>query len=233
MQKKRAYSKFYNFRRNQFAELVVFDPDRGKISLRSRVLEVDADSLVLLWPEEDFGSKYFFRGVRFGVLQLVCGTEVLAFKVDIPSTVTDDFSSGRLRFSLPSFLDSVDQKRLFERIKACIPVRFRIMNNLEEGYSDLVSKGDSIDLSIGGMELSTTELMEPGSELELSFTLEFFDFRAVVAKVLRRSESMEFGNPEYRYSVEFLGMFERDRTTLGLLLMKKMPALPSPRVVSG
>lgn len=231
MRKKRAYSKHYSFRKNQFAELVVFDPERGKLSLHSRVLDVQSDELALSWPEEEFGVKYFFRSVRFGILQLICGTEVLALKVNITTNIIDSFATGALRISLPPIVDSLEQQRSFERVKACVPVRFRVLESSGEGYSDLLLNGDSLDLSIGGMELSTTELIELDTELELFFTLEFFDFRAVVAKILRRTESSEFGNPEYRYSVEFLGMFERDRTTLGLLLMKKLPSLPAPRVV--
>jgi hypothetical protein len=212
-------------------EVVVFDPERGKLSLHSRVLDMGQDLLTVSWPEEQLQVKYFFESVRYAVLQAVVGHEVVALKVNVTKDMIDAHATNRMVFKLPRFMDKLLQNRVFHRVEKEIPVKFRVESSEDSSFSDELFVGDTSDISIGGLEFSSMECIEPGSQIELFFTLEYVDFCGVQAEVLRRTESTEHGNLEYKYSVKFTAMFEWDRTTLSHILMKDTPGKPVAKVV--
>jgi len=216
------------FRINQHIELVVFDPDLGKLTLYSRIHALNEDALVIHWPVDLHGTRYFFKQVNFAVLQCLAGEEILSFKVDIRSQELEDIDDGLLEFSAPKFVEQLDQKRVYLRVQCQVPVKFR--SDSGSGFSDELFLGSSVDMSVGGMELASFEKLEAGTELECFFTLNYVDFRGVQAKVVRRTETQESGNLEYLYALSFLGMLERERITLNQILMKQHP-MPAPRII--
>ena len=80
------------------------------------------------------------------------------------------------------------------------------------------------------MELSSFEELEEGSEIECFFTLHFMDFRGVQGQIVRRRETNENGNLEYLYAIQFLGMLERERTSLNQILMLRHP-MTEPKIL--
>lgn len=217
------------FRKNQFVGLVVFDRDQGKINLHSRVLEVNQKHFLIDWPTDIQGQKFLFRDINFAVLQCLVGSEVVSFKVPIEGHNTKNFGKGGMRFSTPTFMDALLQKRAYERIRRKVDLTFRIFSG--NSYSDQIFDGETNDISVGGLEFSSTKLLDLGAEIEAKFTLEFFDFFGITAKIIRRSESEENGNLEYVYACQFTGIFERERLTLNQLLLKNTIPLPTPRII--
>lgn len=229
MMKGREAVEYGRFLKNQFLQVVVYDPEQGKLSLKSRFLvEKEDGEIELSWPKTPEQLKYFFRGVRFAVVQGILQGKVVSFKVEITADVLADFDSGVMSLSLPKYWDKIEQKRKYQRVSRQVPLKFR--QEVSEGFSELLLEGDSHDISVGGMEISTTEALEDGSLIELFFTLEYFDFTGILGRVLRSREDQSTGNLLYYYSIEFLGMFERERDTLNQLLMRSLPALPAPRL---
>lgn len=231
MLKARESSAPFSLVKNQYISLVVFDPDSGKLNLQSRVESVLGDNLTLHWPTTAMGARYFFPDVRFAVIQLLLGPRVISFKVDITPAMLRQHDERLLTIRLPRFWDRLEQKRRFHRVRQQFEVQFRLLG--EEGYSQKLFEAQASDISVGGMEISSTELLEATDLLELSFTLQFYDFHGVVARVLRRGVEPGDANLMYRYSLEFQGMFERERDTLQQLLMRSIPPLPVPRILPG
>jgi c-di-GMP-binding flagellar brake protein YcgR len=217
-----------SFRINQHIELVVFDPELGKLTLYSRIQALSEDAMVIHWPVDLHGTRYFFKQVNFAVLQCLAGGEILSFKVDIRSKDLEEIKDGLLELRTPKFVEQLDQKRVYIRVQCQVPVKYRYDSG--SGFSDELFVGSSVDMSIGGMELASFEKLEPGTELECFFTLNYVDFRGVQAKVVRRSETQKNGNLEYLYALNFLGMLERERVTLNQILMKQHP-MPAPRII--
>ncbi|MBW7874453.1 MAG: PilZ domain-containing protein [Candidatus Cloacimonetes bacterium] len=228
MLKAREATSPFSLVRNQFVQLIVFDPEQGKLTLTSRVVSVSGDSLVLVWPESPLKGRYFFPGVRFAVFQAIVRGKVISFKVDITPAILQQHEDRRLTINLPRFWEKMEQKRRFIRVKKQMEMKFRLL--CEDGFSESFYSGESIDISVGGIEISSMELMEPGDVLELFFSMEFFDFHGVLARVLRRSTEAGNENLTYRYSLEFTGMFEREKDTLNQLLMRSMHQLPKPKI---
>ena len=217
------------FRINQFVGMVVFDPEQGKLNLYSQVLQVDEKHFVIAWPNDIQGQKFFFRDINFAVVQCLIGSEVVSFKVAIENQHLEKFDTGHMRFSTPKFMDALLQKRAYERIRREVDLRFRILT--DQGFSKKLYEGMTNDISVGGMEFGSMTLLEPGLEIEAKFTLEFFDFMGVTAKIIRRSETEENGNLEYIYACQFTGIFERERLALNQILLRHSTPLPSPRIL--
>ncbi|MEE2923818.1 MAG: PilZ domain-containing protein [bacterium] len=217
------------FRINQFVGMVVFDPEQGKLNLYSQVLQVDEKNFVIAWPNDIQGQKFFFRDINFAVVQCLIGSEVVSFKVAIENQHLEKFDTGHMRFSTPKFMDALLQKRAYERIRREVDLKFRILT--DEGFSQKLYEGLTNDISVGGMEFGSMTLLEPGVEIEAKFTLEFFDFMGVTAKIIRRSETEENGNLEYIYACQFTGIFERERLALNQILLRHSTPLPSPRIL--
>ena len=217
------------FRINQFVGMVVFDPEQGKLNLYSQVLKVDEKNFVIAWPNDIQGQKFFFRDINFAVVQCLIGSEVVSFKVAIENQHLEKFDTGHMRFSTPKFMDALLQKRAYERIRREVNLKFRILT--DEGFSQKLYEGLTNDISVGGMEFGSMTLLEPGVEIEAKFTLEFFDFMGVTAKIIRRSETEENGNLEYIYACQFTGIFERERLALNQILLRHSTPLPSPRIL--
>lgn len=217
------------FRKNQFVGMVVFDPDQGKLNLYSRILEVNDKNFIVEWPIDVQGQKFFFKGIKFAILQCLIGSEVVSFKVPIEERHLKAFDKGSLHFATPPFMDALLQKRTSERIRQKVELKFRILS--ESGYGDDLCEGETNDISIGGMEFNSMEFLEPGAEIELKFMLEYFDFMGITAKIIRRSETAENGNLEYIYACQFTGIFERERLALNQILLKNTLPLPAPRII--
>ena len=209
--------------------MVVFDPEQGKLNLYSQVLQVDEKNFVIAWPNDIQGQKFFFRDINFAVVQCLIGSEVVSFKVAIENQHLEKFDTGHMRFSTPKFMDALLQKRAYERIRREVDLKFRVLT--DEGFSQKLYEGLTNDISVGGMEFGSMTLLEPGVEIEAKFTLEFFDFMGVTAKIIRRSETEENGNLEYIYACQFTGIFERERLALNQILLRHSTPLPSPRIL--
>lgn len=217
------------FRINQFVGMVVFDPEQGKLNLYSQILKVDEKHFVIAWPNDIQGQKFFFRDIKFAIVQCLIGSEVVSFKVAIENQHLKKFDTGHMRFSTPKFMDALLQKRAYERIRREVDLKFRVLT--DEGFSQKLYEGMTNDISVGGMEFGSMTLLEPGVEIEAKFTLEFFDFMGVTAKIIRRSETEENGNLEYIYACQFTGIFERERLALNQILLRHSTPLPSPRIL--
>ena len=132
---------------NQYIELVVFDPDQGKLNLFSKVLEVDAEKLVIAWPHDAHKCSYYFKKVDYAIVQCLVGGEAISFKVRIKPEDLESHEGGKLALGLPLFVEEMDQKRIFTRIKYQIPVKFKVDNGA--GFSESLFEGLSTDLKIG------------------------------------------------------------------------------------
>lgn len=228
MRSKRSRLSDKQLRVNQFLELVVFDPDQGKLNLYSRVLDINDGKLTISWPVDSHNSRYFFQKVDYAVVQCLVGGEAISFKVQIKAEDIENHEAGKLVLGLPVFVEEVDQKRIYTRIKYQVPVKYKIQEKL--GFSQASYEGLTVDLSIGGMELASFEDLEEGVEIECFFTLHFMDFRGVQGKVIRKRETTENGNLEYLYAIQFLGMLERERIALNQILMTHHP-FAEPKVL--
>jgi|GEM_PF-903669 len=226
---RRQQLKIEKLKANQYISLVVYDPDQGKLNLHSRILEIQDSSLLLKWPVDAQYQKYFFKGVNFSILQAIVEEEVLAVKV--PIRIEKEMPPGDhpLCVDLPDIVDTMEQKRVYERVARNVDVKFRAVSG--DGFSNEDFEGSTNDLSVGGMELSCFEELAIDSLVELSFTMEYFDFHGIQAKVIRKRESTENGNLEYVYNLRFLGMLERERTTLNHVLLRYQAQLPTPQLV--
>ncbi len=217
MKKRSSYSKGL-FLVNQYVELIVFDPDKGKIGLTSRIREAEDERILIYWPKDKKDEKYEFKGIRFAVFQCLVGNDVVSFKITITPEMLQGLDLGIMRFSPPRFVEGIEQKRVYQRINRKMILRYRLLS--DEGFSDTLHEGTTLNVSIGGMEFSSVEKMEPGCEIECHFSMEYFDFNGIRSEIVRRSDSPRHKDLEFVYAVKFLSMFERERISLNQLLLK-------------
>ena len=209
-------------------ELVVFDPDQGKLNLHSTVLEVDSERLVIAWPHDSHKCSYFFKKVDYAIVQCLVGGEAISFKVRLRPEDVENHVGGKLILGLPTFVEEIDQKRIFTRIKYQVPVKFKVDSG--SGFSNSLYEGLSTDLSIGGMELASFENLSEGAEIECFFTLHYMDFKGVQAEIVRKKDTTENGNLEFIYALRFKGMLERERIALNQILMSHHP-IAQPKIL--
>jgi hypothetical protein len=229
LKKRSSYDKTL-FLVNQYVELIVFDPDRGKIGLTSRIREAEDERILIYWPKSRKNEKYQFKGIRFAVFQCLVGNEVVSFKITITAEMLQGFELGVMRFSPPRFVEGIEQKRVYQRIARKMLLRYRVLS--DEGFSDTLHEGTTLNLSIGGLEFSSVEKMEPGTEIESHFSMEYVDFSGIRSEIVRRSDSPRHKDLEFVYAVKFLSMFERERISLNQLLLKTGPRTLEPTVKS-
>jgi len=206
------------FLENQYVELIVFDPAKGKISLSSRIKEISDDRLIIHWPRDEEDSKFAFDGIRFAVFQALVGIEVISFKVTLSPDTLKDKELGLMRLDPPRFMEGIEQKRVYQRMQRKFPVRFRILQG--ERYTDNLFEGNSTNISIGGMEFASVDRLEPGMHIECFFKMEYVEFKGIRAEVVRRTDSPHHKDMEFLYAIKFEAMFERERVSLNQLLLK-------------
>lgn len=226
--KHRSLFKGEFFLKNQYVELVVFDPEQGRMILKSRVVSCDKDMIALHWPQTQLGTKYFFRDVKYGVLQGLVGTKIISFKVNIPISVIRDFDSGILEVKSPVIVDGVFQNRDHTRVNKQVDLKFRILEN--NTFSEELSVGLTSDISVGGMEFTSQEEVEAGTTLELFFNLNYFNFEGVLGELVRVESTMLNDNLTYVYALRFITMFERDRIALNQILIQDQPDLLETKI---
>ena len=218
MFKKRSSFDKSQFVVNQYVELVIFDPNRGKITLSSRVKEISDDKLTIYWPLVDDHTKFSFSGIRFAIFQALTGVDVISFKVTITTETLKSFDVGLLQLQPPRFMEGIEQKRVYQRLQRRFPLKYRV---LDEGrFSDNLYDGHSTNISIGGMEFASTDRLEPGMVLECYFKMDLVDFNGIRAEVVRRTDSPQHKDLEFLYALKFQAMFERERVSLSQLLLK-------------
>ncbi|MBT3785736.1 PilZ domain-containing protein [bacterium] len=218
MFKKRSSFDKALFLENQYVELIVFDPDKGKIGLISRIKEITDDKLVIHWPRLEGETKFPFTGIRFAVFQALVGFEVISFKVTLNPETLNGFDVGVMQLDPPRFMEGIEQKRVYQRIQKRFPVQFRMMD--EGRFSDNLYEANSTNISIGGMEFASVDRLEPGMEIECFFKMEYVDFNGIRAEVVRRTDSPQHKDIEFLYAIKFQAMFERERVSLNQLLLK-------------
>lgn len=218
MFKKRSSFDKSLFLENQYVELIVFHPERGKITLTSRIKDISDDKLTIHWPVSEGEEKFPFTGIRFAVFQALTGIEVISFKVTLTPETLKGFEVGIMQLSPPRFMEGIEQKRVYQRIQKRFPVHYRV---LKDGrFSDNLYEGTSTNISIGGMEFASTDRLEPGMSVECYFQMEYVDFNGIRAEVVRRTDSPQHKDLEFLYAVKFEAMFERERVSLNQLLLK-------------
>ncbi|MCO4783615.1 MAG: PilZ domain-containing protein [Candidatus Cloacimonetes bacterium] len=226
--KHRSLFKVEHFLKNQYVELVVFDPEQGRMILKSRVISCDKDQISLHWPQSNVGTKYFFRDVTYGILQGLVDTKIISFKVNIPISVIRDFDSGVLQVKSPVIVDGVFQNRDHTRVNKQVDLKFRALQN--NAFSDELSEGLTSDISTGGMEFTSQEEVDPGTTLELFFTLNYFDLKGVLGTIIRVEPTTLNDNLTYVYALRFTTMFERDRIGLNQILLQDQPDLLDSKI---
>lgn len=218
MFKKRSSFDKSQFLVNQYVELVVFDPKRGKITLPSRVKASNDDRLMIYWPVLDGDKKFDFSGIRFAIFQALTGVDVISFKVTLTRETLKGFEIGLLQLNPPKFMEGIEQKRVYQRLQKRFPIQYRILE--QDCFSDNLYQGHSTNISIGGLEFASTDRLEPGMKLECYFNMELVDFNGIRAEVVRRTDSPQHKDLQFLYALKFEAMFERERVSLSQLLLK-------------
>lgn len=226
--KHRTLFKGEHFLKNQYIELVVFDPELGRMILKSRVVSCDKDQISMYWPQSQVGTKYLFRDVKYGILQGLVGTKIISFKVNIPISIIRDFDTGILVVKSPVIVDGVFQNRDHTRVNKQVDLKFRSLE--DQSFSEDLSDGLTSDISVGGMEFSSQEEVSVGTTLELFFKLNYFDFEGILGEIVRVQSTTLNSNLTYVYALRFVTMFERDRIALNQILIQDQPNLLDAKI---
>jgi c-di-GMP-binding flagellar brake protein YcgR len=123
-----------------------------------------------------------------------------------------------LVLELPDIITKI-QRRSFVRVPVTYPVTFRRVNG--EGLSDL-HKGTMLDLSGGGMNFLTEELLEKGSLLYVQLGLPNGDIQTPV-RVCRTEKTED--NKRYRVTTEFSDLSERERDQIIRCVFERQRAM--------
>ena len=126
MQKIRNKFDYSSLKYNQYIELVVFDPEHGKINLWSRLARVEGDYLVLKWPIDSFGVRYFFKKVSFVILQAIGKKEIISFKASLEREKVRNYEEGELMIKPPLYFDGLSQQRSYERVSKQTDITFSV-----------------------------------------------------------------------------------------------------------
>lgn len=130
---------------------------------------------------------------RFGV-EMMAGPGILRFQS--PAYRAPEPGAARLQVVLPRQIESV-QRRKFSRVNFTAPVAFSQATDAAEGDNGQgCGVGTAVDLSAGGMRMTTNIPVRYGQTLSVNFhTPDGTTYRGVMCKVVRVQAA------EHRYSV--------------------------------
>lgn len=129
---------------------------------------------------------------RFGV-EMMAGPGILRFQS--PAYRVPEPGATRLQVVLPRQIESV-QRRKFSRVSFTAPVAFSPASETPNSDSSPGGVGTAVDLSAGGMRMTTNMPVRYGQTLSVNFHApDGTSYRAVMCKVVRVQAV------EHRYSV--------------------------------
>jgi len=206
-----------DIRINQLLEIEV---EGEKARLASRVEEIKDNylfismpmkkgALVPLWPGQEI--KLIFREKNSSVGG---ASRVISRRRDpLPHLIV----------SRPQRLVPINQKREFVRLPVSLNVRFKVVNqNVEVNAEDApeIQDGITIDLSAGGLLITTKALLQAGQILEMEIKLTEKDSiycKAIVVRVFDRKHQ----NEDWKVAIIYEDINERQRDRIFKFIFDK------------
>lgn len=118
----------------------------------------------------------------------------------------------------PDRIVPVNQKREYVRLDVSLPVRFRVIDDEDNGQ---IEEGVTIDISAGGALFSTKSELKTGQKIEIEIKLAAKNIFSCYAHVIRVFERGRQGKNAIQVAVEYDGIAETDRDRIFKFIFKK------------
>lgn len=191
----------------------------SQFNLRDRL--VIGQSLHVTWSNRVYSSLLLDIGNTYldiGVIQLL-GKQVsltpgatviigfgipesgyFRFQTVVMETIAEPGPAVRIAF--PTQLERVQQRKHY-RLPVSLPLSFRVINNLQSHRSFITCLGHTVDISGGGMQFVSQEVLQFGDRLEIDLPSGLALSAGLAGVVLRTVDNFD---GTYQTSVKFDGI---------------------------
>lgn len=199
----------------------------SQFNLRDRL--VIGQSLHVTWSSRVYSSLLLDVGDAYldiGVIQLlgsqvslVPGAAVIIgfgipesgyyrFRTVVIETIAEPGPAVRVAF--PTEIERVQQRRHY-RLPVSLPLSFRVINDLKSHRSFITCQGHTVDLSGGGMQFVSQEVLGFGDRLEIDLPGGLASSGGLVGVVLRTTDNFD---GTYLISLKFEGIDRQQEETI-------------------
>ncbi len=209
-----------NLRINQLMDIVI-EGDTFREYYPVRIENIDEQSLFIGMPMKQGGIIRLQIGqeircvFRNGNQYYTFSTIVTGLiKNPIPMLITDR----------PTQLSKINQKRAYVRIEVVLPIEYRLLGDSDddlENDREIFYKGQTVNVSAGGVLLSTDVRLEPRQLMEIKLYIPNYDPFCSKARVLRIFDKVDFRRKNIWAAIQYMEISDAKRDKLFNYIFEK------------